>query len=182
MKPTHVLITLATLVGTISAQSGSGSVGVARGERETCVRTDPTELEWRNNFGFDRGVRATGESLVIFHENGDVRFRTHFRATGEPDYKVAVACALRDDEGKVFHIHRKAEIWGSLAAGRPREHTVDETKRHQDIQKNWKRIVHGNRKLHCNARVNVDERAMLDEMVGVLKQYGPVGQVVTIIL
>jgi hypothetical protein len=178
MKPTLLL----TLAATAAAAQGPGVVAVARGQRQVCAMTDPKELEWKNSYGFTPGVSAVGDSTVIIKDDGSIRFRTHFRTTGAPDYKYSVACAVRDDAGRVYRVQRRGEIFGSLSNGRNREHNVDSTTQHGDVRKHWGDIVKGNRRLHCDAKVNVDDRRLMDEVAGLLKQYGPTGEAVTIII
>jgi hypothetical protein len=172
---------LLTLAAAAAAQSGPGVVAVARGQRQVCTMTDPKELEWKNTYPFTPGVAAVGDSTLVLKNDGSIRFRTHFRTTGQPDYKYNVACALRDDAGRVYKVQRKGEIFGALS-GKNREHSVDSTTKHGDVQKHWGQIVKGNRKVHCSAKVNVDDRRLMDEVANLVKQYGPVGEAITIII
>jgi hypothetical protein len=180
MKPAALALALASAAQALSS-APPGSLPVARGARQVCAMTDPKELEWKNNYGFGPGVAANGDSTIIMKDDGTIRFRTRFRSTGAPDYKYSVACALRDDAGHVFKVQRKGEIFGALS-GKNREHSVDSTTRHGDVQKHWAKIAKGNRKMHCDAKVNVDDKRLMDEVAGLLKQYGPTGEVVTIIV
>jgi hypothetical protein len=178
MKPTALLLALA---GAATAAQGPGVVAVARGQRQVCAMTDPKELEWKNSYSFSPGVSAVGDSTIVMKDDGSIRFRTHFRTTGAPDYKYSVACALRDDAGRVYKVQRRGEVFGTLS-GKNREHSVDSTTKHGDVQKHWAQIVKGNRRVHCDAKVNVDDRRLMDEVAGLVKQYGPVGEVITIII
>jgi hypothetical protein len=183
MKPTALLVALAASSAATSQQGGPGDVAVARGQRQVCTMSDPKELEWKKGYSWGPGVAATGDSTIVMKSDGSIRFRTHFRATGAPDYKYSIACALRDEKGRLYKVQRKGEVFGTLSGRRNKEHTVDSTTKHGDVQKNWGHIVKGNRKMHCDAKVNVDERRLMDEVAGLVKQYGPTsGEVITIII
>jgi hypothetical protein len=181
MKPAALLVALAAGTATATAQADPGVVAVARGQRQVCAMTDPKELEWKNAYRFSPGVAAVGDSTIIMKDDGSIRFRTHFRTTGAPDYKYSVACAVRDDAGRVYKVQRRGEIFGTLS-GRNREHSVDSTTKHGDVQKHWAQIVRGNRKVHCDAKVNVDDKRLMEEVAGLVKQYGPTGEAITIII
>jgi hypothetical protein len=187
-RPQTTMKSAALILGLGLASSGQalssappGSLAVARGAKQICYMSEPKELEWKNNYSFAPGVAAVGDSTIIMKDDGTVRFRTHFRTTGAPDYKYSVACALRDDAGRVYRVQGKGEIWGSLS-GKNREHKAESATNHGDVKKHWGHIVKGNRKMHCDAKVNVDDRRLMEEVAGILKQYGSTGEVVSIII
>jgi len=183
MKTSQIFLTaLTALAGTTVAAPSpdSGVTGLARGMKDVCVQREPVEMEWETPLSFTNDVLATGKSTVVFSDNGNVRFRTQIRSTGDRDYKYVVSCALRDSEGHVYYINRKGEVFGA-GSGRPREHTVDQTKRHPDIQKNWRHIVRRHQKLDCNSKVNVEERVVREQLIRRVERRGPtVGELITV--
>lgn len=136
-----------------------------------------TSLQWEHN-PWKFSIKATGSHLIVFHSSGYVRFKTHFRATGFWSYNYGIACAVRDDDGRVYSLSRRGKIRGTITPG-SRNHDVDETKYSAAVKLHWDDIVKGNRIMQCKVRManTLNPAALLKllgEVIDIIKKWGPV--------
>ncbi|KAF2395843.1 hypothetical protein EJ06DRAFT_256220 [Trichodelitschia bisporula] len=142
-------------------------------------RASPTSFSYPNNWHFPGGVAASGSSLVVFNSNGNVRFQTHFHASGAATYNYGISCALRDADGRAYALSRTGTIHGTFSPG-SRDSDADQTRYNADVQRNWARIVQSNT-LHCRTKMNWSIVALLGEVLDIIKTIGPiVGAVISI--
>jgi hypothetical protein len=110
-------------------------------------------IRWDHKWSFNNGVAANGESLIELHDNGRVRFKTHFHDSGLIDYDYSIACVVRDGEGHVFSLARKGVIRGTLTFGGNRNDDHDETKNHPSVKQHWKALEKSER-MSCHVAMH----------------------------
>ena len=155
-------------------------------EEETSLAPAINELERRGNnpsitwdadFKFKRRRRtiARGDTTITFWKNGDVRFRSHFKALRLLTYNYQLSCGLRDKAGRAYTLQRKGKICGILRSCSS-THTVDEKKNVEKVKQNWESIRAGDRIMYCRAQLKWDAAGALKEIMKILEKVGPIAR------
>jgi hypothetical protein len=110
-------------------------------------------IRWDHKWTFGNGVAVNGESLLELHDNGKVRFKTHFHDSGLIDYSYSIACVVRDGEGHVFSLSRKGTMHGTTSFGGNRNDDHDETKNHPSVKQHWK-ALEKSEKMSCHVAMH----------------------------
>jgi uncharacterized protein with LGFP repeats len=133
----------------------------------------PGQLQFNSNYTFPAGVAAGGDSQITMFRNGNVHFHTHFHDSGAVDYGYSVACAMKDADNQVYTLSHSGIIGGTVSST-PRDDNFDDTRSNGSVADNWRAIVAANPVFQNQAKVNVDLGAVVNEVVDIIKQAGPI--------
>jgi hypothetical protein len=137
-------------------------------------------ITWTPDFTFKRRRRtiARGDATITFWKNGDVRFRSHFKALRVFTYNYSLTCAIRDKAGHAYTLQRKGKICGIFRSCSS-VHSVDTKINNHKVEANWNSIKAGNRVMHCSAQLRWDIVGAFEMAIRKIKEYGAiVGQVI----
>ncbi len=138
---------------------------------------DDLEFSFIRRRLFRKRKVAEGNARITFWRNGNVRFRTHFKALRVLNYNYAVTCAVRDAAGNAYTLSRKGKICGALGSCGT-AHDVDETKHSAQVQRNWQSIKSGNKKIECQARLKWDFTGLFDSVMRLIEKAGKITGIV----
>lgn len=123
----------------------------------------------------------SGSHSITLWSDGYVNFKTHFHDSGAPDYNYYLSCALRDQAGHVYSLKRSGSVQGlHIFGGGSRDSDKDEMRYNAAIKNNWNSI-RAAPTMHYKASVRWDAGALLNELINLVKQIGPiVGAVISL--
>lgn len=96
-------------------------------------------------------------------------------------YNYYLSCALRDQAGHVYSLLRSGSVQGlHIFGGGSRDSDIDQMRYNAAVKNNWN-LIRVAPTMHCKASVRGDAGALLNELINLVKQIGPiVGAVISL--
>jgi hypothetical protein len=113
---------------------------------------------------FGGGTPVGGSSHITIRQDGSYTFKGHFHDSGAPDFNVALVCAVKDSQNRVYTFQHSGHMSGTFSSGsRDDDFLVDS--RHDQVADDWANLGAG-ATAHFRADTSAELLGITNALVG----------------
>jgi hypothetical protein len=132
------------------------------------------------SISFQGNIACGGSAALVLNEDGTCTFNGSFIP-----YGVAFALVVNTTSGKAFSFVKSGQVFGTVSiladSTKSRNFTWNDMAKNADVAAAWGELVAGS-DYHWKADVNTNVIEVLSDVVGIVKQIGPIlGSVIAVI-